>query len=274
MVFRHLMGSIESGPIIVAVVLLWMLSWAGEAIFNWVNRQAKLADSDLLLVWVALFVVGLILLRHFAHRSRRDVRTRVSQSAFAPPAKALALFLSPPGRADQAIIASGELCGNLRDAAIRARLTGPWRMALEAIAYHADELELILVLPSANVQLPSGTAKPGTVNDIDDFKRMLGQLSGSKVRVKSLADADPAFAAGIDFEDAIQVSEATAAALQYLSASEDCQYAKKFVMLDITGGNKIASAVAAILSLTDDRVFQYVSTADFRVKVYDISHHW
>ena len=78
----------------------------------------------------------------------------------------------------------------------------------------------------------------------------------------------PAHAGGVLYEDAEALNVAIHHAKEYLRAKNIDP-----VVLDITSGKATCSAVAATLALQARERFQYVSTSDRKVRLYDLRYY-
>jgi len=183
--------------------------------------------------------------------------------------RALVLLLSPPGQSETELKA---IEGSLLDEAVRARFTGPWRMPIEAIAHHARQgvLKTVVVLGSAD----SGVAEDGTVHWLDIFAKTVNRLAPG-VTVQPWRP--PEFPAGVDFEHAEKLNACVEGALRWLlTPGKEHSCREREVMLDITGGKKVATVICALQTLfTTQRKFQYVTfdsaSKKYEVKEYDVT---
>ena len=141
-----------------------------------------------------------------------------------------------------------------------ARIEGPWRMPLEALAYHRRQLREVVIVFS--------NGKNDAKNQFLELLRGLWPDCRARLRTHSeiLGDLQD----GVDFFDLeamVEVTEELFHRLQrerHLKASE--------ILIDITGGPKVASAAGAVVALVEWRRFQYVQqTPDgtFSVTTFD-----
>lgn len=73
---------------------------------------------------------------------------------------------------------------------------------------------------------------------------------------------------GVNFEDAPILVEAIDGAYHELSQI----YAAKRILIDVTGGHKITTVAGAAVSLAEGRLFQYVSTLDKQVAIFNVTY--
>lgn len=174
----------------------------------------------------------------------------------------------------------------LTDDGFRAGLARvSWRMPLQAIAHHArgrtdgtpGALQRVVVIGSSDRQPGDGT---GTVHHFKKFRDLVGKLRQDdpnasefsisdlhglirKYRVRVVKD----YSNGVDFEKPSELEEAVYHAFLALNQSgipdED-------ILVDVTGGQKPLSIAGAVVALAKQRRIQYISTHDYRVRVYDV----
>ena len=75
---------------------------------------------------------------------------------------------------------------------------------------------------------------------------------------------------GLDFEDVRELVEALDKIYQGLK--EECGYKAQDILIDITGGQKVSTIAGAIVSLSEGRSFQYVSTKNYSISTYDVTY--
>jgi hypothetical protein len=73
---------------------------------------------------------------------------------------------------------------------------------------------------------------------------------------------------GVDFEAAQDMVDA----LDTIYKSLNADYKDNEIMVDVTGGQKPPAVVGAAVALEDYRLFQYVSTRDYKIRSYDITY--
>ncbi len=210
--------------------------------------------------------------------------------------RALVLLLSPPKQSDEEL---DKIEGSLLDPKLREGFTGPWRMPMEAVAHHAGQgvvstkvllgsgirsdqplygvlqrgvLQTVVVMGSSD----SGGLKNGTFRCLDKFKETVNRLLPAAV-VSVETWRTPEFPNGVDFENAEELNRCVGSVLQWLlSERKPHTYREQEVMLDITGGGKVATVICAAQTLfTTQRKFQYVAydagNDKFEVKEYDVT---
>jgi len=135
-----------------------------------------------------------------------------------------------------------------------------WRMPLEAIAHHLPELRHVIVIPSADVS----DARPGTFRCAERFKELLKTLP-------DVADVEVVIhpQKGVDYEKMEALDAALNDVIEHLL--HDKGLTKRQVVIDITGGQGTCSAVGALRALDEDLRFEYVSTADYHLREYDVT---
>jgi len=178
----------------------------------------------------------------------------------------LVLFLSPPyaGRPEEA--EKEALLHSLQGAEVNLQkpdwcpsllTNSPWHMPLEAIAHHAR-----LAKASGKQLLSVHVIVSHQTNEyVELFRQLVERGLGQD---KLLIPAPRA----INFEDFHEVSEAVNDVIKELKATADDRF-----LMDITGGSKICSVVAAALCFEEGRRVQYVhGQAGYRVAEYDLRY--
>lgn len=219
------------------------------------------------LIFPALLVFFLLRFRRF----RESAIIRLVADEHPAGAKALILYLSPFGqkRSDGQPADPAEIQGDIADLPARKKLTGPWRMPIEAIWYHLDHksLEKVVIIPSAD----DDRGMKGTFRDFEHFRALVRRITARAAphldvrAVHELLDDDE-FRNGIDFENGEALLTATS---KVWSALEASGYKARDILIDITGGQKVTGIAGAGVALHDGRVFEYVSTRDYGVRTFD-----
>ncbi|MBN1192724.1 MAG: hypothetical protein JXA36_03395 [Coriobacteriia bacterium] len=266
------LGSAGVGTIASIVLLGIALGWFGDALWELLPESEQIAIG--LFVFPALMVV-LVLIARFG-----DVMPplRFRQDHELTRRRAIIMFLSPPATGDTEmrrkleqglVFAEGD---DVRDRAVRDKFdTSPWRMCAEAIAHHCGTLEYVYALSSADsVDSRGAVRNEGTYRYADLFVGVFkgtaesGGLLPADRAIEVLVTPSP----GIDQENAEQLGSELERIVRELA---DRGIPEKDIIVDVTGGSKVWSAVAGIVALGESRAFQYVSRDDYRVHVYDIS---
>ncbi len=242
------------------------LEWAATSTYYLLVRALE-NHVKAYLWWVAILPFGIALCWSYREavklsKSRRILDREVTDR----DCRAMIIFLSPI-RADAALVKefledNGRL--DLRDLRTRERFKGPWRMPLEAIAYHLRApghvvLERMMVLTSRET------------NDMfGDFKRLVKKLTTeADIRVEHIAHFNEgAYANGLNFLDPRLLEEAIEHTFSHFRRQS---IKERDVLLDITGGFKTTSIVGAIVALKDTRRIQYVEN-DYKVRFFDLNY--
>ncbi len=187
----------------------------------------------------------------------------------------------------------------------------PWRQPLLAIYAHltrlsSGRLSHIVVIPSRDHPeyektlkdlyethhiLPSQTdasaklaeAAPqetaqlrlrrGTVRTVGAFREtllLLGTKLGVSLDVVRGTNINPRWQDGVDFESASELAAILQDGFRYLE--EEASIAPRDVLVDITSGNALCSAVGAAIAIDQNRRFQWVSVATDKVIPYEIEY--
>jgi hypothetical protein len=264
---RAVFGGMKSfSSIALIATLLVAMSLFGNTITTDLQQPwAKVIFYSLFPLMMALFYFKI-------RRAVSHVSLVILQDENPLPAKALILFLSPPGL-DAPLIASlihdPDLRGRIQDIEVRNRLKASWRMPLEAIAHHRPRLEALVLIPSKD----SGTSLDGTWRCMEDFQSLVRTLCDpQKPKISSLAEltANQRWKNGVDFENAQELVDSIGETYQALNQAdlEDHE-----IMVDVTGGQKPSSIAGAAVSLErGGRRFQYVSPKGYKLRAYDITY--
>lgn len=102
---------------------------------------------------------------------------------------------------------------------------------------------------------------------VEEFRNVVRRLA-SPGKWNVVITVLPHHAGGIMYEDAKALSVAINDAKQYLRRKRVDP-----VIIDITSGKATCSAVGASLALQTHERFQYVSTTDRRVRLYDLRYY-
>ena len=218
----------------------------------------------------ALLVAVLAILFALAQQANDQLTTVMVKAATLPHCKALVLFLSPKPKPEvlEQWLADSRFSGGLTNEAVREVMgTWPWRMPVRGIAEHAAYLDFLVIIPSADSK-----DRKGTWRDLPDFRRLLDVLMegrSAKPDIQALPDVTGKWREGVDFEDADELAAAVRAVFAGL---REKRLREADILLDITGGSKVASVVGAVFSLGRDQIFQYVSQHNYEVIPYNVTY--
>jgi hypothetical protein len=268
-VVTHLLGSGRLPTILSVVLVLMVIGWGGDSLFEW------LTDLDAWLAggvvkdwwpWHRLIAVGFMagtigVVTWLARKAEAHFRPRVLVDAKPAQAEGLILYLSAlrVSDLDQLEAAQSSLDGLT---AFRRDLGNlNWRMPVEAIAYHLPRLRQVVVISSAHAQ--------GSRKQVPVFKDLVGRLfPGVDLRLRDIAELDSRYEPGLDFNDVEKVAAATDDAYVHL---RDTGMRADQILIDITGGLKTNSIAGAAVALAEGRRIQYVSNG-YQVLAYDVTY--
>jgi hypothetical protein len=246
-----------------AVAVGWFAS-TSERMLRYALREGLAWNrEDLVLLGAALALWG-VLWQIWRH-SRRHAGLIVRSSGEAGARSNLAVFLSPPYKGQPAAGEIGALLEALRQTRLNLCEAGwcpgwlgesPWRMPLEAVAHHARlakaagrQLKRVYVISS-----------PRTRDYFGVFRDLVEGGLGQQELVVA--------AGTVNFEKFEEVSEAVNYVFKDLEARRD-----KDLLIDLTGGSKICSVVAAALCFEQGRRVQYVhGQQNYQVMEYDLGY--
>jgi|GEM_PF-7054184 len=149
-----LLGHTKPLSLLIAIFVLWLFAWAGDALKVIVNRW--LGDPT---GWLAQavplgsFVIGVAVLWLIGRKVIAE-RPSIHQEAEPQKVRALILLLSAPAQKEQrAVVEAGlqALTGRLDDPQLPRQVQDiayNWRMPLEAICYHRPRLRQVVLVTS------------------------------------------------------------------------------------------------------------------------------
>jgi hypothetical protein len=256
------LGGTGVGTAASVVLVVATLGWFGDTLLQVLPQSWRF--------YVGLFAFPLLAsVLIVAARHGRVPDYRFQQDEELTKKRALIVFLSPPGgEAIRSVSEAGSVFSpgdDIRTVQVREKFEhSPWRMCAEALAYHADKLEHVIAFGSADSVGDDGALlDPGTCRYADRFI--------STFRSLYPRDDAPNFevlpSSGVDYENASDLGQALESAVHRL---KELGVRERDMIVDVTGGSKVWSAVAGIIALGDSRAFQYVSRRDYVVHVYDI----
>jgi hypothetical protein len=252
-------------PVLLVVLVGTALSLFGNSlweILQWYDDGNPPGWLHLAIGFLALPLFLAELLR-LARQARERVRPRIAEDLDPPKVRGLILYLSTltggsVGSLEEALEGPMDLA-RFREAFGREN----WRMPVEAVAYHRDRLQQVLLIPSSGAR--------GSVGQVELFQRLLSALFPEPdFQCQPVGACFGQYAAGLDFEgDAESLAFATDEAYEHLRRGG---LRHTDILIDITGGTKPATVVGSAVALAEGRRIQYVSTSDYRVRVYDVTY--
>ena len=264
-------GSLNFGVILCVAVILIAIGCATSAAYNLLVGRAtlRLGTVDLPIgdiLFIILLPLILLLAWLYAHRAARHVQPHIREIEDPRRVKALIMFLSPNGEKDKALVkdllAQG---GDISDLALRKQFQSSWRMPVEAIAYHLERLEQVIVVASQR-----------TEPEVDTFKALIAGLTRchatekKMLKVLSLPELDAELPSQVDFESVKEQNDVLNGVLDILT--EFHKLPRHEIMIDITGGQKVCGVAGAMVALSKDWRVEYLSTMQpEKVKEYDIT---
>jgi hypothetical protein len=193
----------------------------------------------------------------------------------AKPCRGLILFLSRPrnrndGPDQDAVFDSlggPEEKDSLAIQTNRDKLKGPWRMPIEAVAHHVETLQYIVVIFP---KIEPNDLSAGNPNI--KFCQMLGRLLAYRTDPPKIIPHTPdqSLGSGTDFLDPHQVLSAVESAKSLLLNEKNLR--PEDIIIDITGGQKVTSGIAAASAFDDRLRSQYVDTNTYVVAAYDLDY--
>ncbi len=286
-VLRRALGTYR-GSLLVILALLLSVSIAAGGIQSLLQQLSAGSGVPSWIIELLPLTALLAVLYLLARRGPSQPRPVIHEHTRPAQTRVLILFLSPAPKEPHAVydIRDGKKTVSLTDREFLNSLTGSWRMPLEAITYHAAAeadgvpgvLERVVVIPSSDRVPGDGT---GTVGQVKLFRDLISKLREADPRASEFTVVDlhqqihqqrvtvvKDYKTGVAFERPQELEEALYHA--YCALNEQ-GFADEDVLVDVTGGKKPPSIAGAVVALAPGRRIQYVSTDDYRVRVYDIT---
>jgi len=140
-----------------------------------------------------------------------------------------------------------------------ANKLGSWAMPTKAIQHHRKNLQKVIVLTSetSSEQFPL----------FKEFIEIIYPTLKGKIEEIEVKPKKENISLKNSFEDLEAVAEAVNKAYKEL---ENEKIDARDVIIDVTGGQKSNSIAAAILTVLDNKEFQYISTVDYKLRAYDV----
>ncbi len=243
-VVKTLFGTDKIGIKTIGIFLLFSIiaGWLPDgiiAIFSAYFKDTNTAWLQIGFTFVA-FLGLFIWLRRVADNIELAVKVDINPAS----AKGLILFLSE----NKTNIKEYEQVTKISD------MKTNWQMPIMAIDYHKNSLSKLIIITSKESNYQMQDFKEAIKSLISDFD--LSRLE--------------CYENTINFEDANEVFNALEISYNKL-ISEAIK--KEQIYIDLTGGTKVVALTGSIFALPEDRVVQYISTTDRKVRLYDLQYH-
>ena len=232
---------------LIAVIVMVSVSLFTEGISTLFKGQS---DGWLFAPLAAVFVVLVILFYFIDPQLRADVKQFPMKAA-----KVMIWFLSPPGGSktgDETVVEGPNALAS-------------WRMAFEAISMQMKEGQLTRVIVIASADATS-TKHDGSFRFFEKFRASMATMTGFPADNIVLATG---CVAGVDFENGEKLQTVMEAIYSNLATA---RFKNEEIIVDVTGGQKMPSILGGVVTLTQGRRLQYVSTRDFKIHEYDITY--
>jgi hypothetical protein len=197
--------------------------------------------------------------------------------------RALILFLSRPHRMEKRW--QGPDFEDLNaEGIVDAFNATPWQQPLRALRAHLERFsksELREVYAISSCDRPEYEREEdaqkkahlrGTYHYFADFEQTalaLASRCGGRLHVHHVASLGTRWQHGVDFESASELFDAVTAVYEDLLRK---RVRDPDILIDITGGSSLCSAVGAAVALDENRRFQYVSQFNGEVLPYDVDY--
>jgi len=257
---RHVFGSSPWVSFLLLVALGIVVNGLYDLIKIFVSKKCP-GFSD----FIAFIPFALIALYAF-YRYRRagKIRVRMVEIEPLPQAHALIIFLSIPAHNDgksEFYYRNGWKLGKALEHARNKNHN--WYMPLVGLNAHLHTLKRIYIIPSED----DGPGKPGSHNNVGEFidlVRNLWPFPESCPVIRPIGEEIPVYSKGVNYENVALAARAADDAFLELRR----YYNPAQIIIDITAGKKTSSVSGAAMALAQDAQFQYVSTANYKVRVF------
>jgi len=262
--------------------------WTAETWWHWSQDSWFEHPSP---IWGFGFTIAFVTCSIFLFRWRGVVfhaRTRIPH--WQEPAKREVLFwflstLNPEiiSKNPSGIPSGFEPTWNLAEdtkslKAMQVRPQWNWEMALHSINHHLPKLRVLLLIvsPESAREARLLVSFLRKYHELDSLRIYLlaRQENGSpKIAVIQNDDTEIPSAFGWDFEHFVELTNAIKTALnknQWPTGEDQKRIRDRNIMIDFTGGQKVTSVVAAIMTFNRPVGTQYVSTRSRRIFGYDL----
>jgi hypothetical protein len=261
-------GSTQWVAVLFALAALLLFSWFTDRLWDVIAAQ----EWSVAVQWFV--IIGFPVLLAFMLRKTRamtkdiipEVECELVDRESVQRVGCLILFLSPPGKDKEQLqqwLDDANLKGSLNTRL--AEMQGAWRMPFEAIALHSGRLKQVAVVCSSDME----TKQDGTWRNFELFRKIIHHLLGTEEvnifnAMKQLEDKD-----GVDFENADELVKLVNGVYRRF---DELHHKDSDILVDITGGQKVPTIAGAAIALAEGRRFQYVSTRDYKVRLYNVTY--
>lgn len=244
-----LFGGMDKFSIISIVVMLMLLGWATDTLFEAFSILRSEAFSVHRALGALVSAAPVLILILWLTTLHRKARTRFekavlsAQSLDVQPRHRLVIFLSHNREQAQNVMAPV--------ATERRSVQSNWRIPLEAIHAHASKgtLKEVWIIGSSGGQ--------SSHQQIPHFVELLNAClpDAQTFKVRTLADIAPeSWGQGIDFDNLSEIVDALETIRLHITQQE----ARNDLIVDITGGKSITSSAATLVCYSQGIAFQYV----------------
>ncbi len=225
---------------VLLVLFAVALSWLADGIMEFVSVDYK----GLSMLVCALIILAYLYFRYKELLSRyvKDDAT-IIEKIDARPVKALVITLSKNYKL--------ELTKKIRsfeDTTVGQKnydkhLT-QWQMPFEAINFHKDKLETLIVIVSEESK-----------DQYSDFAEVMHKCFGSKINMSKVE---------MNIHDLDMIKIGYHKAMNYLD-----RYTNNEIVFDITSGNSLSTLAGGLFTLDYNRMVQYIDTSNYELTMYD-----
>lgn len=235
--------NVTTTTVFVIVLFAFSLSWFADAVVGFLPKD----DAPWIMLVVSMTFLGLFYFRlkslNKKYANDDDINIQVQRST---PKKALILTLSKHYNMENIVNIKSIKMTNLGKKK-RDNNIASWQMPLEAILYHLEKLESLVIVTS---------------NESDEqymeFLNLLNRLIEKNISVDKVC-------ANINELD--DIKRAYHEVTDLVSG-----YSNKEVVYDITSGTSLNTIAGSYFTLNSDRLIQYVDTNNYAIKMYNNCH--
>lgn len=229
------------------IIAAFIVAWLPDGVAGLVTELLKNKDRNFLLpiIQLSISLLFIWLTIYSFKKTLENLETTVeAKTVLHNPKKNLVLFLSYL-RQNQL-----EEANNIHGL-LEIPKEHSWYMPLIAIKAHKLKIENLYIIHSEQ-----------SIDQVDTFINLVKN---------SYPSLNIYMGEAINFESVEPVLQRVETLYQEIKSNG---HQENEIMLDVTGGQKVTSIVGAMFALGYNRKFQYVSTGNQEVLVYDLNYNW
>lgn len=263
-VLRSFIGTADYLVIIVVVLLLMTLGWSADGVRDWFIDLESTGISwpkwNISFILIFPFPILLLLIYAIFKLKAKSLLYQVKQIEI-DMIKPLSLVIYLSNLRNRNVEAEIK---NLDDPQIVSndpKSQHPWKMSILAIKQHLPDLEKVIAITSSG--------EGGSTGDWEKFVKSVENCWPQHTWELHLADEFLGHSSnnGVDFEDLHKLVETTYTVVDKLRN----KHKRKQILIDVTGGTKMASVAGSAVALEKMQYFQYIKLKEDgqpNIKIY------